>query len=107
MSNAPTLSEEDSFSLQIHTERVRQIKLGYTPEHDRIGGIKHLVNLSIDYIYHNEKIKAAAVILAILELYRTLNERKWFLIGILVGSVSTAILIFVGWVILLEMTKAK
>lgn len=101
----PSKAEWD-FVKAIHAERARQINMGYTAKHDRIGGIKHLVNLSIDYIYHDEKVKAAAVLLAILELYRTINERKWFFIGGLVGAIFMGIILSIIWVILINVSSS-
>ncbi|WP_425837006.1 hypothetical protein [Microbacterium sp. PA5] len=58
----------DEWARRVHAERARQPEKGYDADHDRIHGVKHLVNGAIDYVRRGEGEKGAAMMLAVLEL---------------------------------------
>lgn len=57
-----------SFLRKVHDERNRQIRLGYTPEHDRVLGTRHLLKWAWRYFLKRKFVKAAALLIAVRDL---------------------------------------
>lgn len=65
---APVTPEPDEFRKAVVRERVRQIKKGYTAEHDADHGPDHLIRLAINYAARGKSVQAAAVMEALRDL---------------------------------------
>lgn len=55
------------FKWAVHIERQAQIEKGYTAEHDDAKGAVHLANQAIDYARRGKPLKAAAIMVALIE----------------------------------------
>lgn len=60
----PTVEE---WSAEVAAERARHPDKGYTAEHDRKHGLKHLANWAIDYARRGKTVETSSMVLALLD----------------------------------------
>lgn len=91
-----------SFNNQVSLERVRQQGIGFTRKHDKKSGIHHLLELAYSFIYQDDSVKAAAMILAAKEISRKKRripgDLTWFFVGF-----AISILLFIVWALVFGM----
>lgn len=67
---------EKTFKEQVADERERQVKLGYTADHDDKHGPVHLMNLARKYEQQGDFVKASAMYRAYEESAERTNKKK-------------------------------
>jgi hypothetical protein len=65
-----------TFKEQVADERERQVKLGYTAEHDDKHGPVHLMNLALKYEQQGDFVKASAVYKAYEESAERIKKKQ-------------------------------
>lgn len=63
-----------NWNQKVLAERQRQIDKGYTPEHDKEHGLKHLLTWAYDYLGQGKHVEVGALLLAAVGLLRTRTE---------------------------------
>lgn len=56
------------FDQSVEAERARHAMKGYTPEHDAEHGIDHLIAWAYEYTWRGDRVKAAAMLVALRDL---------------------------------------
>ena len=69
------IADPEKWRELVAAERLRQLGLGYTPEHDDEHGVVHLLQLIIEYLRRAQTVEAAAMADAALDVIRRAGEQ--------------------------------
>lgn len=64
----------DEWGTAVAIERSRHPEKGYTVEHDREHGLKHLANWAIDYARRGKTVESSAMVLALVDVAESVRE---------------------------------
>lgn len=77
-------ADKSEMEIEVSAERHRQIEQGFTPKHDDEHGPAHLIRWAIEYMRGGYLLKAAALMVATLEVLQRRAARQpriWFPFG--------------------------